>query len=36
VRLFRQGEERDYVGALTRVRAELQELITAFERKPSK
>jgi tetratricopeptide (TPR) repeat protein len=36
LRLFRQGEDRDYAGLLTRVRAELQRLIAAFERKPSR
>jgi tetratricopeptide (TPR) repeat protein len=36
VRLFRQGEDRDYAGVLTRVRAELQGLIAAFERKLSR
>jgi tetratricopeptide (TPR) repeat protein len=31
VRLFRQGEDRDYATVLTRVRAELQKRIAAFE-----
>jgi tetratricopeptide (TPR) repeat protein len=31
VRLFRQGEDRNYAPALTRIRAELQRLIAAFE-----
>jgi hypothetical protein len=31
VRLFRQDEDRDYGPVLTRVRAELQGLISAFQ-----
>src|SRR5262249_50433582 len=31
VRLFRQGEDRDYATVLRRVRVELQRLIAAFE-----
>jgi tetratricopeptide (TPR) repeat protein len=31
VRLFRQGEERDYAAVLIQVRSELQKLVAAFE-----